>query len=264
MSPRAVAFALSLALVVAPGALADRGNSSGDGTMRTERPAPVTLPTTTTVAVPVVPPRPGSGDSGDGTRTTPTPSGAAGGSPPVVPRSVATDGLWAGTRGGVEVREYVDFGDAACAAAHERVVPALMLAIANEDMGALALRPLITGSDQERLQAAVAVIAAARQDRAWQVTSALFRAQGTSGSDWVNRTTLRGIASGIGGLAVTRFLRDAHSRSAYPQLNAIRQEARKAGVTVTPAFVVRGPGGTRMVRAPESADAVLAAVRAVQ
>lgn len=245
-SPRAVACALSLALVVAPGALADHGSSDGGGNTRTDRPATVPLPTTTTV-----PARPGRGDSGDGAR-------------PVVPQSVATDGLWAGTRGGVEVREYVDLGDAACAAAHERVVPALMLAIANGGMGALAVRPLITGSDQERLQAAVAVIAAARQDRAWQVTSALFRAQGPSGSDWVNRTTLRGIASGIGGLAVTRFLRDAQSRSAYPQLNAIRQEARKAGVTVTPAFVVRGPGGTRVVRAPKSADAVLAAVRAVQ
>ncbi len=164
----------------------------------------------------------------------------------------------------MEVREYVDLGDATCAAVHERVVPGLMQGIAATGMGALTLRPLITGSDQERLQAAVAVIAAARQDRAWQVTSALFRAQGPLGSDWVNRTTLRAVASDVGGLAVTRFLRDAQDRSAYPQLNAIRQEARRAGVTVTPAFVVRGPGGTRVVQAPDSADTVLAAARAVR
>lgn len=164
----------------------------------------------------------------------------------------------------MEVREYVDLGDATCAAVHERVVPGLMQGIAATGMGALTLRPLITGPDQERLQAAVAVIAAARQDRAWQVTGALFRAQGTPGSDWVNRTTLRAVASGAGGLAITRFLRDAQGPSAYSQLNAIRKEARRAGVTVTPAFVVRGPGGTRVVQAPTSADVVLAAARAVQ
>jgi protein-disulfide isomerase len=50
----------------------------------------------------------------------------------------------------------------------------------------------------------------------------------------------------------------------YPQLSAIKQEARAAGITVTPAFVVRGPSGSKVVTKPSSASQVIAAIKSVQ
>lgn len=191
------------------------------------------------------------------------PQGAAPAPPgPAVPGGVSVSGLQAGA-GSVEVREYVDLSSRASGMAHQRIVRTLLSRVAAEGLGSVSLRPLITSTDLNSTEAGCAVLAAGRQNKAWDMTAALFRAQ-AAGGDWVNPTVLRRIGARISGLRVNRFVNDARGPANYSALNAIRSEARAAGVTVTPAFVVRGPGGTKLVTQPGSAASVIDAIKSVQ
>jgi len=180
----------------------------------------------------------------------------------VVPGGVSVSGLRAGS-GSVVIREYIDMSSSASGAAHQRIVGTLLSRVAAEGLGSISLRPLITSTDLNSTEAGCAVLAAGRQNKAWDVTAALFRAQ-AAGGDWVNPTVLRRMGGRIAGLKVSRFVNDARGPANYSNLNAIRNEAKSAGVTVTPAFVVRGPGGTRLVAQPDSASAVIDAIKSVQ
>ncbi len=223
-------------------AAARPGNGNGGGNPVTTPPG---RPTT-----PGAPARPGGGNG----------AGSAAGA---VPKGVPTAGLAVG-RGPVQVRAYVDLGDMGDAQAHQRVIPALLDQLAAGGLGSVVLRPLVMGRDANSVEAAGALIAAARQDRAWFVAGYLVTARIEGVGDWITPSTLRSIGRSVGGLAVARFVRDATSRSVYPQLNAIRREARAAKVTVTPAFVVKGPRGTRVVRNPAQASGVLSAIGEVR
>ncbi len=206
----------------------------------------------------------GGGNGGGGNGGGGNGGGNGGGAAPgAVPKGVPTAGLAVG-RGTVQVRAYVDLGDMGDAQAHQRVIPALLDQVAADGLGSVVLRPLVMGRDANSVEAAGALIAAARQDRAWFVAGYLVTARIEGVGDWITPSTLRSIGRSVGGLAVARFVRDATSRSVYPQLNAIRREARAAKVTVTPAFVVKGPRGTRVVRNPAQASGVLSAIGEVR
>jgi protein-disulfide isomerase len=183
----------------------------------------------------------------------------------LVPRGVPTPGLTAGT-GAVRVHEYVDLGDLGDARAHQRVVPTLLQQVAAEGLGTIVLRPLVLGRDANSVEVAGALIAAARQDRAWFVAAHLVtaRTEGAGAGDWITPATLRALGRAVTGLAVARFVHDATGRSVYPKLNTIRREAQAANVTVTPAFVVKGPRGTRLVSDPARASEVLGAIGEVR
>ncbi len=178
-----------------------------------------------------------------------------------MPSGVSVSGLTAGS-GSVDVREYIDLGTTASGQAHQRIVGELLSGVAAGGVASISLRPLATSTDVNSTEAGRAVVAAARQNKAWEVTSALIRAQ-AAGGDWVNPAVLGRIGRGIAGLKVAKFLRDA-GPAAYPQLNVIRREATKAGVTITPAFVVRGPSGTRLLNTPSSASQIVDAIQAVR
>lgn len=195
----------------------------------------------------------GSGKGG-GTATTPTAA---------VPRSMPTSGMSAGRRGAVEVRYFVDLGDLVSATAHLTIVPTVLSRMAAEGVGTVTLRPLMTGRDANSTEAACAVVAASKQNRAWQVAQSLATARSTIDGDWLSTSTFRSIGKRIRGIAVSRFVQGATSRSCYRQLTAVRAEARAARVGSSPAFVVKGGGGTRVVMSPGSADDVMAAVAAV-
>ena len=224
------------ALIVAPTAIADQG-----------------APTKPADPPPVVTP----GDPGAAAAPQDTTPNTG-----VVPGGVSVSGLRAGS-GSVVIREYIDMSSGASGAAHQRIVGTLLSRVAAEGLGSISLRPLITSTDLNSTEAGCAVLAAGRQNKAWDVTAALFRAQ-AAGGDWVNPTVLRRMGGRIAGLKVSRFVNDARGPANYSNLNAIRNEAKSAGVTVTPAFVVRGPGGTRLVAQPDSASAVIDAIKSVQ
>lgn len=225
-------------LIVAPTAIADQGAPT-----KPADPPPVAAPDDPGAAAAPQDPAP-------------NPGGGA------VPGGVSVSGLRAGS-GSVVIREYIDMSSSASGAAHQRIVGTLLSRVAAEGLGSISLRPLITSTDLNSTEAGCAVLAAGRQNKAWDVTAALFRAQ-AAGGDWVNPTVLRRLGARIGGLKVSRFVNDARGPANYSSLNAIRNEAKSAGVTVTPAFVVRGPGGTKMVARPDSAAAVIDAIKSVQ
>ena len=214
-------------------------------------------------APPTKPPEqpPAAEPGGPGAEDAPQ-SGAPAPGGPAVPGGVSVSGLQAGS-GSVDIREYVDLSSAASGVAHQRIVRTLLSRVAAEGLGSVSLRPLITSTDLNSTEAGCAVLAAGTQNKAWDVTAALFRAQ-AAGGDWVNPTVLRRIGSHINGLKVNRFINDARGPANYSGLNAIRSEAKAAGVTVTPAFVVRGPGGTKLVTQPGSAAVVIDAIKSVQ
>ena len=179
-----------------------------------------------------------------------------------MPGGVSVSGLKAGS-GAVEIREYVDMSSPASGQAHQRIVRQLLYQVAAYGLGSVLFRPLITSTDLNSTEAGCAVLSASRQNKAWDVAAALFRAQ-AAGGDWVNMGVLRRIGSHIRGLKVPLFLSDARGVANYSQLNRIRTEAKRAGVTVTPAFVVDGPNGMRVVQRPKSAAAVIDAIQSVQ
>ena len=196
------------------------------------------------------------GGSGQGGGTATTPAAA-------MPRTMPTSGMSAGRKGAVEVRYFVDLGDLVSATAHLTIVPTVLSRMAADGLGTVTLRPLMTGRDANSTEAACALVAASQQNRAWQVAQSLATARSTIDGDWLSTSTLRSIGKRISGIAVGRFVQGATSRACYRQLTAVRAEARASRVGSSPAFVVKGSGGTRVVMSPGSADDVMGAVAAV-
>ena len=196
----------------------------------------------------------GGGGQGGGTATTPAAA---------MPRTMPTSGMSAGRKGAVEVRYFVDLGDLVSATAHLTIVPTVLSRMAASGVGTVTLRPLMTGRDANSTEAACALVAASQQNRAWQVAQSLATARSTIDGDWLSTSTLRSIGKRISGIAVGRFVQGATGRACYRQLTAVRAEARASRVGSSPAFVVKGSGGTRVVMSPGSADDVMGAVAAV-
>ncbi len=259
-----------------------RGNGGGENPIITPpavpRPAtPVTPGAPVAPRNPIVPPGQGgsSGGSSGGSPSTGGGGGPAGGGgsgrgggtattpTAAVPRTMPTSGMSAGRRGAVEVRYFVDLGDLVSATAHLTIVPTVLSRMAVGGLGTVTLRPLMTGRDANSTEAACALVAASQQNRAWQVAQSLATARSTIDGDWLSTSTLRSIAKRISGLAVSRFVQGATGRACYRQLTAVRAEARASRVGSSPAFVVKGSGGTRVVMSPGSADDVMDAVAAV-
>ena len=196
------------------------------------------------------------GGSGQGGGTATTPAAA-------MPRTMPTSGMSAGRKGAVEVRYFVDLGDLVSATAHLTIVPTVLSRMAASGLGTVTLRPLMTGRDANSTEAACALVAASQQNRAWQVAQSLATARSTIDGDWLSTSTLRSIGKRISGISVGRFVQGATGRACYRQLTAVRAEARASRVGSSPAFVVKGSGGTRVVMSPGSADDVMGAVGAV-
>ncbi len=196
------------------------------------------------------------GGSGQGGGTATTPAAA-------MPRTMPTSGMSAGRKGAVEVRYFVDLGDLVSATAHLTIVPTVLSRMAASGLGTVTLRPLMTGRDANSTEAACALVAASQQNRAWQVAQSLATARSTIDGDWLSTSTLRSIGKRISGISVGRFVQGATGRACYRQLTAVRAEARASRVGSSPAFVVKGSGGTRVVMSPGSADDVMDAVAAV-
>jgi protein-disulfide isomerase len=95
------------------------------------------------------------------------------------------------------------------------------------------------------------VLAAARQDRAWQVVELLYRNQGTENSGWVTDELLRSIAADAG-LDVDRAFADARSAAVSQEIEALAAEATARGIQGTPSFMIQvGDGAPYTVQVPE-------------
>jgi protein-disulfide isomerase len=97
------------------------------------------------------------------------------------------------------------------------------------------------GPDSDR--ALRAVLAAGRQDRAWELIEGLYARQGAENTGWVTDELVRDVARAVPGLDVGRLLAD--TRRVDGQIRAATAAARAAGVRGTPTFYA-GRTGSRL------------------
>ncbi len=83
-----------------------------------------------------------------------------------------------------------------------------------------------------------AVLAAAKQNKAWQLIELLYDHQGAENSGWVTDDLVSELAGSIAGLDVGEMQADAASTDTTAEIEALGDEARKREVGGTPWFFV--------------------------
>lgn len=86
-------------------------------------------------------------------------------------------------------------------------------------------------------------LAAADQNRFWNVLELLYENQGTENTGWVTDSLLRGIGAAVPGLDTGRMLSERNSASVAAALAQASTSASNARVTSTPTFLVGRTGG---------------------
>jgi protein-disulfide isomerase len=82
-------------------------------------------------------------------------------------------------------------------------------------------------------------LAAARQDRAWQMVELLYANQGDENSGWVTDDLLRELAAQIEGLDADKMFADADSPEITTEIEEVAEEAVARQVQGTPWFFVK-------------------------
>ena len=90
----------------------------------------------------------------------------------------------------------------------------------------------------DSLKALRFLLAAARQDRLWQLQEALYRHQGEENGGWVTDDLIREVASHIPGLDVNELFADAESNAIAREADEQKAAAEAAGIPGTPAFLI--------------------------
>ena len=99
------------------------------------------------------------------------------------------------------------------------------------------------GPSSERGRALV--LAAAMQNKAWQLLELIYHNQGDETQDWLTDDVVRALAAKIAGLDVEKLLADADSQAVADQAAQIDADAQADGINGTPTFVLTTPDGKR-------------------
>jgi len=83
------------------------------------------------------------------------------------------------------------------------------------------------------------VLAAAKQDKLWQLQEGLYRNQGLENSGWLTDDLIREVATGIPGLDVDKLFADAETDEMGQAAQQSAAEAQSAGITGTPTLLVK-------------------------
>ena len=89
------------------------------------------------------------------------------------------------------------------------------------------------------------VLAAGRQQKAWQMLDLLYHNQHHENSGWLTQDALRTLGAGVPGLDTERMIADSPSVTA--QVDSAQRAATEAGINGTPSFQV-GPTGGQLER----------------
>ncbi len=89
------------------------------------------------------------------------------------------------------------------------------------------------------------VLAAAKQNKAWQLVELIYHNQGDESKDWLTEDYARVLAAKIPGLDAQKLLDDASSASVASQGRRMDDEASRDQVRGTPTFVLTTPDGRR-------------------
>jgi protein-disulfide isomerase len=114
------------------------------------------------------------------------------------------------------------------------------------------------GSDSVR--AARVAQAAGRQDKLWNFLDLAYRNQGKENSGWATDALLKRLASAVPGLDVDRAMAARNSAAVTGALNTAQTEATRAGVQLTPTFLVGRGSSLKAVGAAGLDAAIEAAV----
>jgi protein-disulfide isomerase len=98
-------------------------------------------------------------------------------------------------------------------------------------------------------------LAAARQNKLWNVLDLLFANQGTENTGWVTDSLLQSIGKVVPGLDWKAMLADMRSTSVDQAIAQAAARARQAGVNSTPSFAVGRTGGPMQLVNITSIDA---------
>jgi protein-disulfide isomerase len=82
------------------------------------------------------------------------------------------------------------------------------------------------------------LLAAAEQDKLWNLAEALYRNQGAENSGWVTDDLIRGLASQIPGLDVDKLFADAERADIVQEAEGAEAAGTAAGLQGTPTFVI--------------------------
>jgi protein-disulfide isomerase len=138
------------------------------------------------------------------------------------------------------IYEFADLQCPYCADFSRDVLPSVVREYVRTGRVKLDFRALqFLGPDSDR--GARAVLAAARQDRAWNMLEGLFASQAAENSGWLTEDLVREVGGGIAGLDVDRMVDDMQAVS--PELQKAADHANQLGVTGTPSFYFLAPLG---------------------
>jgi protein-disulfide isomerase len=108
-----------------------------------------------------------------------------------------------------------------------------------------------------------AVLAAGKQDKAWQFIETFYREQGEEGSGYVTDRFLEGIASEVPGLDLSQWNSDRSDRQLADEIVADARAAETAGLNGTPSFLIGRSAGAMRQLAPTDATSIDAAMDAL-
>lgn len=83
------------------------------------------------------------------------------------------------------------------------------------------------------------LLAAAKQNKLWQLAEAFYRNQGAENSGWLTDDLIRKLAAEIPGLDVDKLFADAQTEEAGQAAQQSATEAQNAGITGTPTLIVK-------------------------
>jgi protein-disulfide isomerase len=164
----------------------------------------------------------------------------------------------------VTMLEYVDAQCPFCRAFETQVLPDVVRRYVRPGKLKIVLRMwAFIGPDSFRGQAAV--LAAAKQNLAFNYLELAFDQQGVENSGWLSDELVTSIAASIPGLRVHRLLDERNSAEVKADATAVDAVTRGSGVTSTPTFVVGKTGtvGTQVaLSGPDDEQGLFRAIEA--
>jgi protein-disulfide isomerase len=144
----------------------------------------------------------------------------------------------------VTLTEYIDATCPICRDYTLNTVPSIVKQYVRPGKVKIELRPVNNGWPSGG-RGRELILAAARQNKAWQFAELAYHNQGGEQTAWLTDGLARAFAAKTPGLNVDTLFADAKGAAVQSEATALDAEARSDGVTGTPTFVLTTPDGTR-------------------
>lgn len=164
---------------------------------------------------------------------------AASPTPVVDLEGIPQDGMFLGSKDAkVTLIEYADIQCPACRHYMEDLFPTVADDYVRPDKVLAEFRGFpFLGDDS--LKGQRFLIAAAEQNKMWQLMEGLYRNQGAENSGWLTDDLVRELASKIPDLDVDKLFADAESDETGQAAQQAAVDAQQAGITGTPSLVIK-------------------------